>query len=158
MSSANKVKQKENSVWSQRFLSYNLMDFSNWWVYCNNCGLKTRARKTSNDLHFHKGESFGAAIWQIPELYGELNSPQLERITSLDTHAGKIKWWVVMPTCKFLALGKYISFIFCTSSLMLSHCHSFILLFKYAELSILEKKREIITYCCWARCDLSVIS
>ncbi|KAF1865383.1 hypothetical protein Lal_00004757 [Lupinus albus] len=41
---------------------------------------------------YSNGESFGAAIWQIPELYGELNSPQLERITSLDTHAGKIKW------------------------------------------------------------------
>ena len=40
----------------------------------------------------HKGETYGAAIWQIPELYGELNSPQLERITSLDAHAGKIKW------------------------------------------------------------------
>uniref|UniRef100_A0A2N9G437 EIPR1-like beta-propeller domain-containing protein n=1 Tax=Fagus sylvatica TaxID=28930 RepID=A0A2N9G437_FAGSY len=42
------------------------------------------------------GESYGAAIWQIPELYGELNSPQLERITSLDAHVGKIKcvlWW-----------------------------------------------------------------
>ncbi|XP_028757808.1 WD repeat-containing protein DWA2 isoform X2 [Neltuma alba] len=53
-------------------------------------------RKTFDDLHVHKGESFGAAVWQIPELYGELNSPQLEKITSLDTHAGKIKrilWW-----------------------------------------------------------------
>ena len=39
-----------------------------------------------------EGESYGAAIWQIPELYGELNSPQLERITSLDAHVGKIKW------------------------------------------------------------------
>ncbi|KAB2628323.1 hypothetical protein D8674_033118 [Pyrus ussuriensis x Pyrus communis] len=37
-------------------------------------------------------ESYGAAIWQIPELYGELNSPQLERITSLDSQVGKIKW------------------------------------------------------------------
>ncbi|XVF63554.1 hypothetical protein PTKIN_Ptkin09bG0096000 [Pterospermum kingtungense] len=32
------------------------------------------------------GESYGAAIWQIPELYGQLNSPQLERIASLDAH------------------------------------------------------------------------
>lgn len=39
-----------------------------------------------------EGESYGAAIWQIPELYGELNSPQLERITSLDAHVSKIKW------------------------------------------------------------------
>lgn len=45
---------------------------------------------------YSSGESYGAAIWQIPELYGELNSPQLERITSLDPHVGKIKcilWW-----------------------------------------------------------------
>lgn len=43
---------------------------------------------------FIKGESYGAAIWQIPELYGQLNSPQLERIASLDAHVGKINWWV----------------------------------------------------------------
>ncbi|KAI4336710.1 hypothetical protein L6164_015202 [Bauhinia variegata] len=50
---------------------------------------------------YSTGESYGAAIWQIPELYGELSSPQLERITTLDNHAGKIKcsalnivlWW-----------------------------------------------------------------
>ncbi|XP_038886470.1 WD repeat-containing protein DWA2-like [Benincasa hispida] len=45
---------------------------------------------------FSTGENFGAAIWQIPELYGELNSPQLERVTSLDEHASKINcvlWW-----------------------------------------------------------------
>ncbi|KAH0854452.1 hypothetical protein HID58_069235 [Brassica napus] len=35
---------------------------------------------------FSTGESFGAAIWQIPELYGQLNSPQLERVASLDAH------------------------------------------------------------------------
>ncbi|KAB1203573.1 WD repeat-containing protein DWA2 [Morella rubra] len=40
---------------------------------------------------YSTGESYGAAIWQIPELYGELNSPQLERITSLEAHVGKIK-------------------------------------------------------------------
>ncbi|KAL9312504.1 hypothetical protein ACSQ67_017956 [Phaseolus vulgaris] len=40
---------------------------------------------------YSNGETYGAAIWQIPELYGELNSPQLERITSLDTDSGKIK-------------------------------------------------------------------
>lgn len=27
---------------------------------------------------FSSGESYGAAVWQIPELYGQLNSPQLE--------------------------------------------------------------------------------
>lgn len=45
---------------------------------------------------FSSGESYGAAIWQIPELYGQLNSPQLERIGSLDAHSSKIKctlWW-----------------------------------------------------------------
>ncbi|GMI83073.1 hypothetical protein like AT1G20540 [Hibiscus trionum] len=45
---------------------------------------------------FSTGESYGAAIWQIPELYGQLNSPQLERIASLDAHARKINcvlWW-----------------------------------------------------------------
>ena len=39
-----------------------------------------------------EGESFGAAVWQIPELYGQLNSPQLERIASLDGHVGKLNW------------------------------------------------------------------
>lgn len=45
---------------------------------------------------FSSGESHGAAIWQIPELYGELNSPQLEKIASLDAHKSKPKcilWW-----------------------------------------------------------------
>ncbi|EOA38123.1 hypothetical protein CARUB_v10009593mg [Capsella rubella] len=45
---------------------------------------------------FSTGESFGAAIWQIPELYGQLSSPQLERVASLDAHVGKINcvlWW-----------------------------------------------------------------
>ena len=39
-----------------------------------------------------QGELYEAAIWQIPELYGELNSPQLEKITPLGAHGGKIKW------------------------------------------------------------------
>lgn len=39
-----------------------------------------------------EGEFYGAAIWQIPELYGQLNSPQLEQIASLDAHVGKINW------------------------------------------------------------------
>ncbi|XP_010498488.1 PREDICTED: WD repeat-containing protein DWA2 [Camelina sativa] len=45
---------------------------------------------------FSTGDTFGAAIWQIPELYGQLNSPQLERVASLDAHVGKINcvlWW-----------------------------------------------------------------
>ncbi|KAL6521710.1 WD repeat-containing protein dwa2 [Orobanche gracilis] len=49
---------------------------------------------------FSTGELFEAAIWQIPELYGQQNSPQLERIAALDGHGYKIKcvlWW---PTGK----------------------------------------------------------
>ncbi|OWM81188.1 WD repeat-containing protein DWA2-like [Punica granatum] len=45
---------------------------------------------------YSSGESFGAAVWQIPELYGQLNSPQLEKIASLDSLVGKINcvlWW-----------------------------------------------------------------
>ncbi|KAK2660870.1 hypothetical protein Ddye_007403 [Dipteronia dyeriana] len=45
---------------------------------------------------FCTGETYGAAIWQIPELYGQLNSPQLEQIAVLDAHVGKINrvlWW-----------------------------------------------------------------
>lgn len=45
---------------------------------------------------FSSGESYGAAIWQIPELYGQSNSPQLECIGTLDAHDSKIKctlWW-----------------------------------------------------------------
>lgn len=43
-------------------------------------------------LYLFVGETYGAAIWQIPEMYGQLNSPQLERIASLDAHSSKIKW------------------------------------------------------------------
>ncbi|OVA03007.1 WD40 repeat [Macleaya cordata] len=45
---------------------------------------------------FSSGESYGAAIWKIPELYGQSNSPQLEQLASLDAHTSKIKrilWW-----------------------------------------------------------------
>ncbi|KAI4366270.1 hypothetical protein MLD38_022165 [Melastoma candidum] len=45
---------------------------------------------------FSSGESGGAAVWRIPELYGQLNSPQLEKIASLDAHTRKIAcvlWW-----------------------------------------------------------------
>ncbi|KAK2995097.1 hypothetical protein RJ640_020737 [Escallonia rubra] len=45
---------------------------------------------------FSSGDSYGAAVWQMPELYGQLNSPQLERVASLDAHSSKIKsilWW-----------------------------------------------------------------
>ncbi|CAH9107014.1 unnamed protein product [Cuscuta europaea] len=45
---------------------------------------------------FSSGETYGAAIWQVPELYGQLNSPQLELMASLDAHNSKIRctlWW-----------------------------------------------------------------
>ncbi|KVI07723.1 hypothetical protein Ccrd_013914, partial [Cynara cardunculus var. scolymus] len=44
---------------------------------------------------FSSGESYEAAVWQIPELYGQSNSPQLECIASLDAHNSKINvlWW-----------------------------------------------------------------
>ncbi|KAI3749633.1 hypothetical protein L2E82_20248 [Cichorium intybus] len=41
-------------------------------------------------------ESYEADVWQIPEQYGQSNSPQLECIASLDAHSSKIKcvlWW-----------------------------------------------------------------
>ncbi|KAL5713855.1 WD repeat-containing protein dwa2 [Ranunculus cassubicifolius] len=45
---------------------------------------------------FSTSESYGAAVWKIPELYGQSNSPQLEQLASLDDHNCKIKcvlWW-----------------------------------------------------------------
>lgn len=38
------------------------------------------------------GETHGAAIWEIPELYGQTNA--LEQLVSLKEHNSKIKWWV----------------------------------------------------------------
>ncbi|CAL5418551.1 unnamed protein product [Camellia sinensis] len=48
-------------------------------------------RRILSTVFSSSGESYGAAIWQIPELYGQLNSPQLECICSLDAHNSKIK-------------------------------------------------------------------
>ncbi|KAG9446002.1 hypothetical protein H6P81_012130 [Aristolochia fimbriata] len=45
---------------------------------------------------FASGESCGAAIWEIPEAYGQSNSPQLEQLISLNDSTSKIKcvlWW-----------------------------------------------------------------
>ncbi|WOL05302.1 WD repeat-containing protein DWA2 [Canna indica] len=45
---------------------------------------------------FTSGETYGASIWKIPELYGQSNAPQLEQLVSLDEHSFKIKcvlWW-----------------------------------------------------------------
>ncbi|GAV63457.1 WD40 domain-containing protein [Cephalotus follicularis] len=58
---------------------------------------------------FSTGESFGAAVWQIPELYGHLNSPQLERIASLDAHVGKINcvlWWTTGRHDKLISIDE----------------------------------------------------
>ncbi|XP_028549306.1 WD repeat-containing protein DWA2 [Dendrobium catenatum] len=45
---------------------------------------------------FTSGETYGASIWEIPELYGQSNAPQLEELVSLKEHASKLKcilWW-----------------------------------------------------------------
>ncbi|KAL5778337.1 hypothetical protein ACOSP7_011263 [Xanthoceras sorbifolium] len=58
---------------------------------------------------FSTGETYGAAIWQIPELYGQLNSPQLERIAALDAHVGKINciiWWPSGRHDKLVSIGE----------------------------------------------------
>lgn len=39
-----------------------------------------------------EGETYGASIWRIPELYGQSNTPQLEQVLSLEEHSFKIKW------------------------------------------------------------------
>ena len=36
------------------------------------------------------GETHGAAIWEIPELYGQTNA--LEQLVALKEHTFKIKW------------------------------------------------------------------
>ncbi|TVU04589.1 hypothetical protein EJB05_47708, partial [Eragrostis curvula] len=40
---------------------------------------------------YTSGEGYGAAVWKIPELYGQSNSPQLEQLFTLDGHTGKIR-------------------------------------------------------------------
>ncbi|CAA0831149.1 Transducin/WD40 repeat-like superfamily protein [Striga hermonthica] len=45
---------------------------------------------------YSSGETYGAAVWQILELYGKLSSPQLESVASLDAHTCRIRsvlWW-----------------------------------------------------------------
>ncbi|CAD5195625.1 unnamed protein product, partial [Musa acuminata subsp. malaccensis] len=45
---------------------------------------------------FTLGETYGASVWQIPELNGQSNAPQLEQLVSLNEHSFKIKcvlWW-----------------------------------------------------------------
>ncbi|XP_010242861.1 PREDICTED: WD repeat-containing protein DWA2 [Nelumbo nucifera] len=58
---------------------------------------------------FSSGESYGAAVWQIPELYGQSNSPQLEQLASLDAHTCKIKcilWWPSGRTDKLISIDE----------------------------------------------------
>ncbi|URD81556.1 WD domain, G-beta repeat, partial [Musa troglodytarum] len=43
-----------------------------------------------------EGETYGASVWQIPELNSQSNAPQLEHLISLNEHSFKIKcvlWW-----------------------------------------------------------------
>ncbi|GFP86943.1 WD repeat-containing protein dwa2 [Phtheirospermum japonicum] len=59
--------------------------------------VKQNAEPLSVTFYISKhGEMYGAAVWQIPELYGQLSSPQLESVASLDGHTSKIRcviWW-----------------------------------------------------------------
>ncbi|XP_021732227.1 WD repeat-containing protein DWA2-like [Chenopodium quinoa] len=68
---------------------------------------------------FFNGESYGAAIWQIPELYGQLNSPQLERIAALDAHSSKIKcvlWWPTGRHDKLISIDEQNLFLWSLDS------------------------------------------
>ncbi|XP_021766615.1 WD repeat-containing protein DWA2-like [Chenopodium quinoa] len=68
---------------------------------------------------FFNGESYGAAIWQIPELYGQLNSPQLERIAALDAHSSKIKcvlWWPIGRHDKLISIDEQNLFLWSLDS------------------------------------------
>ncbi|KAI8004076.1 WD repeat-containing protein DWA2 [Camellia lanceoleosa] len=71
-----------------------LLKVKNSW---QNGSEKTESSSFGTELKIvFRGEPYGAAIWQIPELYGQLNSPQLECIGFLDAHNSKIKctlWW-----------------------------------------------------------------
>lgn len=41
------------------------------------------------------GDTYGASIWVIPELYGQSNAPQLEELISLKEHVAKLKWYIL---------------------------------------------------------------
>ncbi|KAF2324766.1 hypothetical protein GH714_016700 [Hevea brasiliensis] len=60
-----------------------------------------------NFLVIIEDESYGAAVWQIPELYSQLNSPQLEKIASLDAHSGKINWKTNSIDCAHVSNANY---------------------------------------------------
>ncbi|KAJ3692862.1 hypothetical protein LUZ60_011957 [Juncus effusus] len=58
---------------------------------------------------FTSGETYGAAVWKIPELYSQSNSPQLEQIVSLDDHTEKIKsvlWWPLGKNDKLVSIDE----------------------------------------------------
>lgn len=63
---------------------WNWFLYTGWWE-CNLCMIE--------------GETYGASIWEIPELYGQSNAPQLEQLVSLNEHSFKIKWWVYFVLC-----------------------------------------------------------
>lgn len=68
---------------------------------------------------FSNSESYGAAIWQIPEFYGQLNSPQLERIAALDSHTSKIKcvlWWPTGRHDKLISIDEQNMFLWSLDS------------------------------------------
>ncbi|XP_072996790.1 WD repeat-containing protein DWA2-like [Typha latifolia] len=58
---------------------------------------------------FTSGETYGASIWKIPELYGQSNAPQLEQLVSLDEHTFKIKsilWWPMGKHDKLISIDE----------------------------------------------------
>ncbi|KAF8410325.1 hypothetical protein HHK36_002852 [Tetracentron sinense] len=67
-----------------------------------------------------EGEIYGATIWQIPELYGQSNSPQLEQLASLDAHSCKIKcilWWPSGKHDKLVSIDEENIFLWSLDSL-----------------------------------------
>ncbi|XP_047976185.1 WD repeat-containing protein DWA2-like [Salvia hispanica] len=63
---------------------------------------------------FCSGETYGAAVWQIPELYGQLSSPQLESIASLDGHTSKLRcvlWWPTGRHDKLVSIDEHNLFL-----------------------------------------------
>ncbi|XP_008781258.2 WD repeat-containing protein DWA2 isoform X1 [Phoenix dactylifera] len=58
---------------------------------------------------FTSGETYGASIWKIPELYGQSNAPQLEQLVSLNEHSFKIKcvlWWPLGKHDKLISIDE----------------------------------------------------
>ncbi|ONK79847.1 uncharacterized protein A4U43_C01F10770 [Asparagus officinalis] len=56
---------------------------------------------------FTNGETHGAAIWRIPELYGQTNA--LEQLVSLNEHTSKVKcilWWPLGKHDKLISIDE----------------------------------------------------